>query len=159
MEDSLFLRAVTKEDCDVIFDWANDELTRAQSFNTSKILYEDHVRWFEKKVESSNTYFYILVNDGVDVGTVRVDIVDNIPEYLGDKVGLISYSVAPEHRGRGFGIVILSLLEDKMKDESDISVLVGEVKNTNKASCAIFEFLKYDVCSQDENMTVYVKQL
>ncbi len=155
--DDLELRKVNIKDIDLIYEWANDDETRAQSFSTAKISYEDHTKWFNDKIVSEDTLFYIMENKGEPAGTVRLDLKDN--------TGYISYSIAPSVRGRGLGVVILKLLEEKVKeynksanDAKKIKKLLGEVKGSNKASQRIFEFLNYeDDPSDSKDIKVYTK--
>ena len=44
----IYLREATIEDRDLLYEWANDPETRRASFNTDRINYEEHCRWFER---------------------------------------------------------------------------------------------------------------
>ena len=56
----IFLRQVDEKDCDLIYNWANDEYVRKNSFSNEKIIYEDHIKWFNKKIDEKNNYFFML---------------------------------------------------------------------------------------------------
>lgn len=134
--EALNLRKATTEDCDTIFTWANDPLTRLQSFSTEPIPYDTHVAWFNSKLEDSNSYIFVLEYENEACGTIRVDIENN--------EGIISYNIAPYWRGRGLGIAILKLLEEKVKaGEIPVNMLKGEVKLYNLSSQKCFEYLDY----------------
>lgn len=130
------IRKATFEDLDLIFQWANDEDERRNSFNPEKIPYEDHCAWYKKKMESKESVIYILMLDDIPVGQCRLD-------FEGTK-GLISYFVDKEYRGRGYGKKILSLVYEKVKDDfPDAASLVAQVKEGNAASQRVFLSLGY----------------
>lgn len=134
MED--YLRDVNKNDCDLLFNWANDELVRKNSFNTEKIKYEKHVEWFKIKLSSHDSYMYILCNKKQDVGIIRVE--------LEGKKGIISYSLNKKYRGLGLSLKMLFLLEHKIIEQNvEIDELIGFVKKSNLASQKVFEKLNY----------------
>ena len=41
----------TSEDCNLIYNLSNDPLVRANSFNSEPIIYENHVKWFNKVIK------------------------------------------------------------------------------------------------------------
>lgn len=133
----LFLRKATEDDRDKLFYWANDEVTRKNSFNSEPIDYETHCEWFSKMMLDDKAVQYILVSHDVnseimvDVGQIRVE--------LADDVGRISYSIDKDHRGCGLGRQALNLVKDKIKrDFPNIQKLIGEVKSDNIASMRLF---------------------
>ncbi len=134
--DTLNLRKATIEDCDTLFQWTNDPVTRKQSFSTDPIPYDTHVEWLTKKLANADSYLYILEVEGEPSGTVRVD---------SDKdIGIISFSVAPQKRGHGLGIALLSMVKDAvLRDAPNVAILKGEVKFDNFSSQKCFEYLGY----------------
>ena len=59
----LRLRRAEKEDCRFLYELRNEEEVRKNSFQTGIFSYEDHVAWFERKLEEKNTRIYILEQD------------------------------------------------------------------------------------------------
>jgi len=57
-------RVITKYDLSLIYVWANDEMTRMQSYNQAGISLEEHSQWFLTKINNPNSCFYILENRG-----------------------------------------------------------------------------------------------
>ena len=54
-----FRRCLNNEsDMRLIFDWSNDDEVRKNSFSSEKIKFEDHQRWFQKKIDEVG--YYIL---------------------------------------------------------------------------------------------------
>ena len=83
----LRLRRAEKEDCRFLYELRNEEEVRKNSFQTGIFSYEDHVAWFERKLEEKNTRIYILEQDGERIGQARVD--------LEGQNGEISYALCP----------------------------------------------------------------
>jgi len=93
----LNIRPVTLDDARVLFNWRNDPLTRKNSRTQDEVPWENHVAWLGKRVrgEVPSCKLYIAEDAGVPVGTVRADEEGGVVE--------ISYTVAPDHRGKGVG--------------------------------------------------------
>lgn len=137
-----FKRAVEK-DCDLLFNWVNDIDVRKNSFNNDKISYENHIKWFGNKMKSDKSYIFILYLDKIPVGQVRIDIERG--------VGIISYSIDKDYRGKGLAVIMLRCLEMEIKNSKNlIGELVGLVKCNNIASEKIFEELKYKKTVQND---------
>jgi len=122
------LRRVDEKDMELLFEWANDEDVRSNSINTKKIILDEHKKWFEKKIGSSQCVMFILETEGQPAGQARFDF-DNIEQ--GWK---IDYSVAKKFRGRGLAKILLS---EAMQLHNQFPV-VGYVKENNKRSSAVF---------------------
>ncbi len=136
MDNICYLRKATIEDCDLIFEWANDEDERRNSFNPEKIPYETHCQWYKRKMESDDTFIFIYCVDQNKVGQSRIEI--------GADEALISYFISKENRSKGHGKVMLSLLKDKVKENfPQVKALIAQVKKDNLASQRVFESLGY----------------
>ena len=130
---SLQLRRAEHADRDLLFGWANDDAVRANAFHTEKIPYEKHVVWFEKVMADASVYQYILCDDGLPVGQIRLNV-------EGD-AALVDYSVAADRRGKGYGSEMLRMLLSQLSTERipRVTRIVGQVKHTNRASATAFE--------------------
>lgn len=134
----LHLRKATKDDVELIFNWANDEVVRKNSFSTEKIEYEEHVKWFENLLQDENRVQLILeraLGDKIEsIGQIRLNM-DN--ENCLAEVG---YSIASEFRGMGYGKQMLCLAGRYIEDEyPHIKKLIARVKPNNVASIKAFE--------------------
>ena len=47
-------------DCSLIYNLSNDPLVRINSFNSEPIIYENHVKWFNKVINDSNILFFLV---------------------------------------------------------------------------------------------------
>ena len=124
----LYLREATIEDAEDMLRWRNDPSTRENSFSKDIIDLKSHVKWLEKKLALDNCHIFILMAGDVKAGSIRVDVTD--------EVGEISYMIAPEHRGKGFGKKIIGLVEQMPL--GDVKVLTGFTLKENVASGKCF---------------------
>lgn len=129
---SLSLKKVTDEDCSLLFKWTNDIEVRANAFNTKTIKFEEHLKWFNNKINSNICFMFICYDKQLPVGQIRIDIEE-------DK-GIIDYSIDREYRGSGYGTKILGLIEKEIfLSNIKIFNLIGQVKYSNIGSQKAFE--------------------
>ncbi len=132
----IYLQEATEADSRLLFEWVNDPVARRNAFQTAYIPYEKHMEWFHNILNDHAVKQYILYYKGIPVGQVRLNIEDGI--------GLIDYSIAPDMRGQGFGVLALNLIQERAKKEiTEIIKLVGQVKYENTASIKVFEHCGY----------------
>lgn len=135
MNEKLLL--ATLDDMDLLYEWANDEEVRKNSFSTEKIPYENHVMWFHRLLERDDCRQYIYYVDDAAVGQVRVTA-------EGDKAE-IGYSVCASGRGKGYAKKMLELLRRQLKqDMPEVKTLIAKVKPENIASQKVFLRLGYE---------------
>lgn len=130
----MLIRPATLDDSEQLFRWRNDEGTRANCINTEPVAWCDHVRWFEKvlkvPLETLTTLApqprRLMVVENADglVGTVRLDKSGSETE--------MSWTVAPEKRGRGLGS---QMVKEAVKREA--GTLVAKIKPGNHPSIRI----------------------
>lgn len=126
-----YLRKATKEDMDLLYQWANDPGVRAHSFSVSEINYEEHQKWFRELLEDPMRRQYIYVYNGEDIGQIRLTITGSEAE--------IGYSIQRDKRGMGHGKKILKLLAEQIKrDNLEVKRLTAKVKPQNIASQKVF---------------------
>lgn len=135
---SLFLRNATMDDAELLYEWRNDEVVRMNSFNTKEIVYEEHIKWLKDFLEDESCKIYIIVDDGKDVGQIKVRVIDNEAE--------VGYSIGGEYRGHGYGTKSLILVKEQLKkDFPYVNKIVGRVKVNNEVSKRAFESADYEV--------------
>lgn len=93
------MKVASIEDTDTTFKWANDPVIRKHSFSKAEIRKEEHVLWFERKIQSEDCIYLIALKDDISVGSIRFD--------LNEGDALISYLVDPLYHGYGYGQVLL----------------------------------------------------
>jgi len=127
-------------DADVLWRWANDPETRQNSFNTSPILYEEHVAWLSQRLGSDATPIWIFSDGDVPVGQVRFDVAGAVAE--------IGITVAPERRGRGYGRAMLDAAVRCLRAERRDGVRPrASVLAHNAASLRLFKACGFEVVS------------
>ena len=143
----LYLRSVIIEDAEDILRWRNDPSTRESSFTKDEIELEAHYAWLKKKLCDRDCFMYILMDGEKKVGNIRVDIEDGIGE--------ISYMIAPESRGKGYGKKILELVEPEVSKK--VISLVGYTLKSNTASGRCFTANGY-TCKDEGDSYCYTKR-
>jgi len=141
---NLYLKRATVEQCDILYTWANEEEVRKNSFNQEKIPYEQHVKWFNNKIDSKNSIIFLCYEGEIPVGVVRIEVEA--------AQGTISYSVDKAFRGKGVASSMLKLLEEEIKNNKiNIHILIGYVKFDNIPSQNIFKKLGYTEKMEEES--------
>ncbi|MGB4839023.1 MAG: GNAT family N-acetyltransferase [Saprospiraceae bacterium] len=127
------IRKALDSDVTTYFRWVNDKTVRDNAINKSKIMFDDHIKWFQSKLKSSNSLlFYFEINHN-PLGQVRFDIVEN--------KALIDYSIDEKYRNQGLGKAILKQSITNLKQEKRewaTITLLAKVKSGNKASASVF---------------------
>jgi GNAT superfamily N-acetyltransferase len=97
----LTIRKASLTDAETLWRWRNDEETRINSRSTELVPWEDHVAWMTRRLDRPDPALYIAECAGEPVATVRIDEDE------------VSYTVAPEHRGKGVASALLLLVADR----------------------------------------------
>jgi RimJ/RimL family protein N-acetyltransferase len=122
--------AATSADGRELFDWRNDPGTRRASKHSAPIAWETHAAWFAVALASPDRTIYIGHSESKKIGCIRFDRIRDSGEKF-----LVSIVIAPQERGRGFGLALL---------RSGIAILPtagleAEIAIGNLASQRIFE--------------------
>lgn len=125
---NLFLRNAAITDAEMILRWRNDPVTRTASFTKNEIDLESHKKWYSARLESPDCFLFILMHDSECIGQLRIDRIND--------VGEISYMIAPEKRGMGYGKKIIELASTAAP--AGLRVLTGLVESSNEASRKCF---------------------
>lgn len=126
LNQSYRLRPATLEDAERLFVWRNDPATRTASHNAGELDWNTHVDWLKRSLEDPNRQLMIALCEDVPVGTVRADKADGMWK--------LSWTVAPESRGRGIGSAIVKLAVEHVN-----GAILAEIKAGNSASARIAE--------------------
>jgi UDP-2,4-diacetamido-2,4,6-trideoxy-beta-L-altropyranose hydrolase len=128
---NLKLRLVTRDEASLLFEWANDQVVRDNSFHPSPISWETHVAWLDSRLADGSCLFLMAEQNGMPVGHVRFEISSNIAE--------ISITVSPLMRGRGVGQYMLQQALIRLAEiKSDVNI-IAHIKKGNGASQRLFE--------------------
>jgi UDP-2,4-diacetamido-2,4,6-trideoxy-beta-L-altropyranose hydrolase len=130
--NNITLRKVTDLDRELMWQWANDEETRKASYSQAYISWNEHIRWFDSVQRQKNHRFYIANN-------CRKKPFGQIRFAIDGKDAIVSFSVAPESRRRGYGKEILIKAAKKLFNETNIEQILAYVKSENEPSLMVFQ--------------------
>lgn len=122
----LTLRDANSDDSDLLFAWRNDSVSRKASHCIAAINKQDHDIWFNNSLSSKTRCIFIAEIADVAVGTVRCDLINS--EYL------LSWTVAPEYRGKRVAKKMLQLFTEQIDD-----AICAQIKVDNLASVRVAE--------------------
>ncbi|HEX6239237.1 MAG TPA: GNAT family N-acetyltransferase [Polyangiales bacterium] len=129
---TLTLRPAEPGDARLLFEWANDPVARAQSFSQATIPWEDHERWFTRKLADARCLLLIAEDaQGKPIGQVRFDVAE-------DTSAVISVSMAPEQRGRGYGAEAIARACDALRARRGPITVLAYIRQDNLASQRAF---------------------
>jgi RimJ/RimL family protein N-acetyltransferase len=136
MSDVLLIRRATMEDAKTLWYWTNDPAVRRNSLNVDAVLWESHLVWLERKIESKDCLLLIAELEGVPVAMVRFD--------KKNAEATISISVAQGHRGHGLGKRAMAAGMELVLHTWELDQLRAYVKPENAGSLALFEGLGFN---------------
>ncbi|MGA1825264.1 MAG: GNAT family N-acetyltransferase [bacterium] len=133
MSETITLRSATMQDADLLLEWRNDPETRKASHNTAEVQRDEHISWLTKTLNNANRRLFVAEENGAPIGTVRADLSEGVWE--------LSWTVAPNARGRGVAKRMVALLAHQIPEP-----IRAEVKAENMASAriAIHAGMKFD---------------
>ena len=135
------LRLATHADARLLWEWANDPVTRQASFSTSWIAWEDHLSWLGALLASPTSLLLVGVDDdGGPIGQIRFE--------RSGTVAQVHVSVAPGRRGQGYGATLVRVGAARaFAHWSDVREIVGLVKVDNTLSARAFQAAGFEQMS------------
>jgi RimJ/RimL family protein N-acetyltransferase len=127
------LRPASMADARRLFEWRNDPITREMSIAQDEVEWSSHVQWLARRLERDEPELFIAEVEGRPVGTVRFDN------------GEVSFTVAPEERGKGVATAMLKLAHAMR------GPCVAKIKATNIASLRAAENAGHVIVVLPEN--------
>lgn len=125
-------RPAVSQDCRRLWELRNEQATRDASFNPEYIPFEEHERWFLRRLPDRQMRIFIAEDSkGHDIGYVRFDIQDGEAE--------ISVSVDENQRGKGYGTAIIKAGSDYLLSAERVERIIARIKRVNPASVFAFE--------------------
>jgi UDP-2,4-diacetamido-2,4,6-trideoxy-beta-L-altropyranose hydrolase len=129
--DALHLRRTEREDCRILWEWANDHESRRNSFSSDQIAWEEHVQWFHSKLSDPDCVLFTATNDqNMPLGHVRYD--------LRKLRAVVAINMAPKFRGNGFGKRVLRMATQELFASSRANAVDAYVKPDNECSMHLF---------------------
>ncbi len=136
------LRLATLDDADFLLRLRNDAGTRAQSLHEDVVDAANHQAYLTSHIDAENVRLYIALDGDIAVGTCRSE--------LGNDESELSWTIAPEQRGRGYGGHMLTAL---------LAITPGPViaviKDGNLASRRMVEHASFTRVSDRDGLCTY----
>ena len=124
-----------------VYNLSNSDFVRGYSFNKGKIMFKDHVKWFNGKLGSDDNLFLIIEIEEDFAGQVRFD-------FTGDEA-TISISLVEQFRGYGLSFDILELAFNYLNEYAPFIRMVNAgIKGSNTASIKLFESMGFKFVSE-----------
>lgn len=132
LEYPLRLRSVTMDDAVAIWHWRRAlPISHFRTQATPSL--REHLSWFLEALGDARRRFYVVGDPSI--AHLRLDLDDT-------GHAAVSIILAPDARGKGFGLRLLSLLASSGRAEG-LSALVAEVHSENTASISLFRACGY----------------
>jgi UDP-2,4-diacetamido-2,4,6-trideoxy-beta-L-altropyranose hydrolase len=142
-EAQVRVRPVAKEDCGLLFEWANDPVTRQMSFHSDPIGWEEHQRWFDWVTQEPHSVFVIAewLHRGkwIPVGQARIA-----------REGIVSMSIAPQYRSRKLARPALQGAVAWYRARFPEQRLTAYIKSENSASQKLFRQAGFEYTGKAE---------
>lgn len=134
--DRIDLRQVEPGDIYDIFELSNEDEVRKNSFNESRIRFEDHEKWFKNKIADPKNLFLIIKIEEDFAGQVRFDF-DN-------DSATISISIKKQFRELGLANHFIEKSIEYLKINSpNIKIIKSYIKENNKKSLKLFKHMNF----------------
>ena len=151
----LSFRKATIDDTTLLFNWANDEIVRLNSYNSNEIDFTSHQKWFQAKLEEKNQLFLIGIQHNIEIGLIRFTLTTNHT--------VVGISIAKEHRGKDLATHMLRESAKEYFKNNNLPIF-AYIKKENKASIHSFKkagytFLRNETVKECESVIYQLKRL
>jgi RimJ/RimL family protein N-acetyltransferase len=149
------LRRAKPDDVDIYYNWVNDGEVREQSYNSSHVIYENHVIWFNNKIFDKNCLMLIGESHGIPIGQVRFENNDET------STSIIGVSIGEKFRGKSISSRLLQQASEYFLEIFTEFTIEAYIKESNQKSIksfikAGFNFSK-KVIYQGVDSVLYIK--
>ena len=131
----IVLRPAAAADAQLLFTWANDAAVRAASFDSAPIGWDEHLRWFDRRLQDPDSRLFIASDADGLIGLFRV-------ARQGDR-GEVGVSVAAERRGEGLASALIAAGSRALLTMEFVSTVDAYIKRENEASITAFSDAGY----------------
>jgi len=136
------IRKASIKDALFFYELRNEKSARKNFFNKKNIKYNNHLKWYKRKIKKKNAIFLVALNNNSErIGTVR---------YETEKIFTnISNNISKKYRNLGYGSKIIKNSEKFLKQKL---IIISRIKNNNKASIKIFKKNNYKVIKNNNDL-------
>jgi RimJ/RimL family protein N-acetyltransferase len=141
--NTFFFQAATLEEAPLLYKWRQDPLTQRMSLQQHEISYEQHLSWLQKVLTDPERSLFIFYDaQKKPLGTLRLDLKEEGKE--------ISWTLAPENRGRGLGKQMLQAFLNQFP-----GTYIAWVKKENIASQKMCEAAGFKRLREQSDLYYY----
>ena len=144
----LSLRPAALADATLLWQWRNDDHTRAMSRHPGLIPWETHVAWLVKRLADCDAMLLIGLQGQQSISVVRF-------ERHADGAAEVSITIAADFRGRGLGKPLLQCGCEHATRAGFARVFDAEIGTDNLASRKVFEGSGFRIVSSDGRWAKY----
>lgn len=137
------IRRAIESDLKLTYEWANDKLTRENSFSPEPIPFETHKNWWKLKIDDENSIYLIAEVKGQPAGIIRFDKNRDNDNYT------IGVNIASSYRGLGLSQEFLRKACSRFFDVRDASI-EAYIKQENVPSIRSFEKVGFQLVKETE---------
>lgn len=145
------LRPATTDDSTAVFEWRNDETTRAASVTTAAVPWTDHERWYSGVLADPARLLYIAWEGDERVGLCRFDTDAALT------TAEVSINLNPAYRGKGYAIRILRGAIERFRADGGAGLrLTATIRPENVASLKTFAAIGFEPSSSEPGLEHFV---
>lgn len=153
IKNLLSVRHANPADELMLFEWANDSLTRLNSINSSQIALTSHKNWLAERLsEPLKSQIFIISLNKIPIGQVRFDKTHS-------GLWALDYSLAQFYRGKKLAKAMLYVALDRLGAVCNDAIVTAQVKKTNVSSCAVIQSLGFQINNSTAEINTYEKYL
>jgi len=150
----ILVRRTSESDAQSLFDWRNDEKTRAASVSNNILGWDEHSEWLDGVLRDPRRFLYVVEDDLVTpdsrVAVCRFDLSDDASS------AEVSINLNPAVRGKGMARQILAeAIAQFHGDCVDGLPLTATIRPSNLASIRIFTSLGFVRSGADSEFDHY----
>ena len=148
------IRNAVLSDIKNIYELSNSEYVRKMSKNKKNFTYEEHIKWFNNKLNDKNSRIYVVLMNDVFSGQVKFDIKEDT------NIAFVGISLMPNLKGKGFSELILNMaIQEFQKENLNVDKLFAEIYDYNIASIKLFESCGFFAIKKEDDLFTYHKEL
>ena len=150
MNDFLNTRIAKNEDALDLFLWRNNSHTISMSLNENKILWKDHVVWFNKLLKENKSYLFLGILKNKKIGMVRFD-------FYKQKKYFVNINLNPDFRRKKLSSLLLKKsIEHLLSIKITVNHLYAQIKSNNISSQKCFENNKFVLIGSNREIKEYM---
>ncbi|MDD5136211.1 MAG: GNAT family protein [Candidatus Omnitrophica bacterium] len=144
----LLLRSAEEEDCKDLWRWRNCPQVRNYFFDSSRVPWQTHKRWFSSIVNHKKAKIYIAEGEGAKIGVIRFESKRNAVT--------VSVNLNPDFFGKGLGARLIKLGSERFySDTEERRPIVAEIRGDNIVSRKAFSKAGYEYAGGNNKAVIY----